>query len=231
MKKNILIVGGTSGIGKNLVDSLDWNTWNIYSASRNGDSLAGSEITHIPLDVTQPLPALDALPETLHGFVYCPGSINLRPVKMLKEEAFRKDMELNFFGLVRVFKAIFPKLQEGSSLVFFSTIAVGTGMPFHSSIASAKGAIEGFARSLAAEFAPKFRVNVIAPSLVDTPLATRLLNNEQKREKMAERHPLKRTGKAEDISQMAAFLLSEQSSWITGQVLGVDGGLSTLNLQ
>ncbi len=231
MKKNILIVGGTSGIGRELIEALDSDSWNIISASRNGDSLAGSGIQHIPLDVTQPLPDLGELPDSLDGFVYCPGSINLRPLKMLKEEAFRQDMELNFFGLVRILKAIMPKLNEGASLVFFSTIAVGSGMPFHSSIASAKGAIEGFARSLAAEYAPKFRVNVIAPSLVDTPLASRLLNNDQKREKMAERHPLKRTGKPEDIARMAAFLLSDHSSWITGQVLGVDGGLSTLNLQ
>ena len=231
MKKNILIVGGTSGIGRQLIETLDPESWNIIVASRDGEAIKDLGITHIPMDVTQELPELDTLPEALQGFVYCPGSINLKPLKMLSEDAFREDMDLNFFGLVRVLKAVMPKLSDGASLVFFSTVAVGNGMPFHSSVAAAKGAIEGFARSLAAEYAPQFRVNVIAPSLVDTPLASRLLNNDKKREKMAERHPLKRTGKPADIAQMAAFLLSDQSGWITGQVLGVDGGLSTLNLQ
>lgn len=121
-------------------------------------------------------------------------------------------------------------MTEGSSMVFFSTVAVGTGMPFHTSVAAAKGAIEGFAKSLAAEFAPKVRVNCIAPSLVDTPLAGRLLSNEKKRDMMSERHPLKRVGNAEDIANIAVFLLSEKSTWMTGQVVGVDGGMSTLNV-
>jgi NAD(P)-dependent dehydrogenase (short-subunit alcohol dehydrogenase family) len=173
---------------------------------------------------------LQGLPDELDGFIYCPGSINLKPFKMLSLDAFQKDLELNFTGLVKVLKEVMPKFREGASLVFFSTVAVGTGMPFHTSVAAAKGAIEGFARALAAEYAPKLRVNVIAPSLVDTPLATRLLNNEKKQEKMAERHPLKRVGTPSDIAKMAAFLLSDDSSWMTGQVLGVDGGISTLNM-
>jgi len=125
---------------------------------------------------------------------------------------------------------VMPRFSEGASLVFFSTVAVGSGMPFHTSVAASKGAIEGFARSLAAEYAPRLRVNVIAPSLVDTPMASRLLSNDRKREMMAERHPLKRTGTPEDIARMAAFLLSAENGWITGQVLGVDGGISTLNI-
>ena len=139
-------------------------------------------------------------------------------------------MDLNFTGLVRVLKAVMPRFAESASLVFFSTVAVGNGMPFHSSVAASKGAIEGFARALAAEYAPQLRVNVVAPSLVDTPMASRLLNNEKKQEKMAERHPMKRVGKPSDIAHMAAFLLSDESGWMTGQVLGVDGGLSTINL-
>ena len=115
-------------------------------------------------------------------------------------------------------------------MVFFSTVAVGTGMPFHTSVSAAKGAIEGFAKSLAAEYAPKIRVNTIAPSLVNTPLAGRLLSNDKKKDMMAERHPMKRFGKAEDIANLAVFLLDEKSSWMTGQVLGADGGLSTLNI-
>lgn len=114
-------------------------------------------------------------------------------------------------------------------MVFFSTVAVQKGMAFHTAIAAAKGAIEGFARSLAAEYAPAFRVNVIAPSLVDTSLSEKLLSNAEKKEKMGKRHPLQRVGKASDIAEMATFLLSDKSSWITGQVLGVDGGMSSVD--
>ena len=148
---------------------------------------------------------------------------------MLSLDSFREEMEINFFNMIQVVQDIMPKMAEGSSMVFFSTVAVGTGMPFHTSIAAAKGAVEGFARALAAEYAPKVRCNVIAPSLVDTPLAARLLNNDRKKEMMADRHPLKRVGKAADIAGLASFLLQDSGSWITGQVLGVDGGLSALN--
>lgn len=149
---------------------------------------------------------------------------------MLSMETFKEDMDLNFFSMVKVVKTIMPKMAEHSSMVFFSTVAVGVGMPFHTSVAAAKGAIEGFAKALAAEYAPKVRVNCIAPSLVDTPLASRLLNNDKKKEAMSERHPLKRVGKPGDIAETAVFLLNGRSSWITGQILGVDGGISTLNI-
>ena len=229
MSKNLLIIGGTSGIGRELVELVKAD-YSIYTASRDGSALENTGIPHLTLDVTGNIPEIDNLPEKLDGFVYCPGSINLKPLKMLGEEAFRSEMEINFFGLVKVLKQIMPRFNEGASLVFFSTVAVQSGMPFHASIAAAKGAVEAFARSMAAEYAPKLRVNVIAPSLVDTPLAGRLLNNEQKREKMGERHPMQRTGTPGDIARAAAFLLSDENSWITGQVLGVDGGLSTLNV-
>lgn len=149
---------------------------------------------------------------------------------MMSLDTFEADMQLNFFSMVKVVKQIIPKMNESGSMVFFSTVAVGMGMPFHTSVAAAKGAIEGFAKSMAAEYAPKLRVNVIAPSLVDTPLAGRLLNNDKKREAMGERHPLKRVGSPEDIAEIASFLLSNKSSWMTGQIIGVDGGLSTLNI-
>lgn len=229
MKKKLFLVGGSSGIGLELANILK-DDCELYTASRNPGPLAEMGIPHIPLDVTDTEITLQGLPDQLDGFIYCPGSINLKPFKMLSLDAFQKDLELNFTGLLRVLKEVMPKFKEGASLVFFSTVAVGTGMPFHTSVAAAKGAIEGFARALAAEYAPKLRVNVIAPSLVDTPLATRLLNNEKKQEKMAERHPLKRVGNPSDIAKMAAFLLSDDSSWMTGQVLGVDGGISTLNM-
>ena len=151
---------------------------------------------------------------------------------MLKPSAFEEDINLNFLSLVKVTHKLIDKLKKSdqASIVYYSTVAVQTGMPFHTSVAAAKGAIEGFARSLAAEYAPSFRVNVIAPSLTDTPLASRLLGNDKKKEKMDERHPLKRVGTSHDIAAMTAFLLSEDSSWMTGQVLGVDGGMSSLNV-
>jgi len=228
MKKNILLIGGSHGIGLSLANLLQ-NHFSVYVASRTKDEL-GEDITHIPFDVTSESLDSSKLPNELHGFAYCPGSINLKPFKMMSLETFEEDMQLNFFGLVKVVKEIMPKMVDGASMVFFSTVAVGTGMPFHTSVAAAKGAIEGFAKSLAAEYAPKLRVNVIAPSLVDTPLAGRLLNNDKKRENMAERHPLKRVGEAADIAQIASFLLSENSTWMTGQIVGVDGGMSTLNV-
>jgi len=229
MKKKIYIVGASSGIGLELVNLLK-DHCELYTASRNPGPLLEMGIPHTHLDVTDAEIKLNGIPDDLDGFIYCPGSINLKPFKMLSLDAFQQDLELNFTGLVKVLKEVMPKLREGASLVFFSTVAVGTGMPFHTSVAAAKGAIEGFARALAAEYAPKFRVNVIAPSLVNTPLATRLLNNEKKQEKMAERHPLKRVGTPSDIARMAAFLLSDDSSWMTGQVLGVDGRISTLSM-
>lgn len=148
----------------------------------------------------------------------------------MDENTFRSDMDVNFFGLVKSVKAVVNRMAEGSAMVFFSTVAVGTGMPFHTSVAAAKGAIEGYARAMAAEYAPKLRVNVIAPSLVDTPLSERLLSNDKKREMMAERHPLKRVGSTTDIANAATFLLDPGNSWITGQVLAVDGGMSSLNV-
>ncbi len=227
--KNILLIGGSYGIGFAMAKTLA-KDHNVFIASRTADALDGLNVTHIPFDVTTDTLDTGLLPDALHGFAYCPGSINLKPFKMMAASTFEEDMQLNFFGLVRVVKEIIAIMAEGASMVFFSTVAVGTGMPFHTSVAAAKGAIEGFAKSLAAEYAPKLRVNVVAPSLVDTPLAGRLLNNDRKRDMMAERHPLKRVGEAEDIAHIGVFLLSEQSSWMTGQVVGVDGGMGSLNI-
>ncbi len=230
MSKTILLIGGSHGIGYALAKNLIENNHVVYIASRTKEQLEGLTVTHIPFDVSTETLDHSTLPDSLDGFVYLPGSINLKPFKMLTLETFQEDMELNFFGLIKILKKVLPLMAKGSSLVFYSTIAVGTGMPFHTSVAAAKGALEGFTKSLAAEYAPNIRVNCIAPSLVDTPLAKRLLNNDKKREMMAERHPLKRFGNPEDIAHLSAFLLGDQSSWITGQVIGVDGGLSTLNV-
>lgn len=228
--KNILLIGGTYGIGQAIAENLSSEN-NVIIASRSADSLPeGCE--HRSFDATKDAITDLDLPETLDGLVFCPGSINLRPFKMLKPKDFENDLEINFMSLVKVVHGLLPKLKnsEQASLVFFSTVAVNIGMPFHTSVAAAKGAIEGFAKALAAEYAPSFRVNVIAPSLTDTPLASKLLSSEDKKEKMAERHPLKRVGTPKDIAEVASFLLSEKSSWITGQIIGVDGGMSTLNI-
>ena len=229
MRKNFVLIGGSYGIGLAIAKALS-KEHNTIIASRSKEDLGSLDVTHIPFDATTDTLPEDQLPEAIHGFVYMPGSINLKPIKMLDLDAFRNDMEINYFSLVKAVKTILPRMAEGGSMVFFSTVAVGTGMPFHTSVAGAKGAIEGFARSLAAEYAPTLRINVVAPSLVDSPLAKRLLSNERKQEAMAQRHPLKRVGTTEDIAQSVLFLLNENSSWMTGQVIGVDGGLSALNL-
>lgn len=229
-EKNILMIGGSSGIGLAIAQQLA-ATHNIIIASRNADNLSNLDVEHITFDVLKDELETSALPEEIHGFVYCPGSINLRPQKMLKQEDYRADMELNYFGLVKTIQKIYPQLKKGkASIVVFSTVASKLGMPFHTSIAGAKGAVEAYAKALAAESAPTLRINIIAPSLTDTPLAGKLLDNDAKKEKMGERHPLKRVGTAEDIANLACFLLEDKSSWITGQVIGVDGGLSTLNI-
>jgi NAD(P)-dependent dehydrogenase (short-subunit alcohol dehydrogenase family) len=168
----------------------------------------------------------------LDGVVYCPGSINLKPFHRITDQEFIEEFNLNVLGAVRVVRTVLPLLKNSSqsSIVFFSTIAVQQGMPFHASIATAKGALEGLTRSLAAEYAPKIRVNCIAPSLTNTPLASRLLSTDEKKKASDERHPLKRIGEPEDLANLAAFLLSPQSSWITGQVIHVDGGLSSIRV-
>ena len=228
MKKNILFIGGSSGIGLATVKLLA-ETHEVYVASRSSEALAGLSINHLPFDVTtDDLSTLD-LPSELSGLVYCPGSINLRPFKGLKPEAFEADFKINFLGFVSCMQAVLPKLTTNSSVVLYSTVAVKVGMPFHASVAASKGALEGLGKSLAAELAPNTRVNVIAPSITNTPLADRFLNNETKMEKSAQRHPLKRVGKAEDVASMTRFLLSDESSWMTGQIIGLDGGMSSLN--
>ncbi len=227
--KNILLIGGSYGIGLALAKTLQ-NTTNLYVASRSIGDLEGIKATYIPFDAATDTLDLSLLPTVIDGLVYCPGSINLRPFKGLKIETFESDMQLNFFSMVKVIQSVLPQLTASnqSSIVLFSSVAASMGMPFHTSVAAAKGAIEGFAKALAAEYAPKIRVNVIAPSLTNTPLADKFLNNESKQEKSAERHPLKRFGQPEDLAHMAAFLLSENASWMSGQILHVDGGMSTL---
>lgn len=227
--KNILLIGGSYGIGLAIAKELQEGN-KVYVASRTNEEIAEMNVTHIPFDVTTDTLDTSKLPEVIDGLVYCPGSINLRPFRGLKPEAFEQDLQINFISLVKVIQSVLPNLTASnqSSIVLFSSVAASMGMPFHTSVAAAKGAIEGFAKALAAEYAPKIRVNVIAPSLTDTPLAEKFLSNDDKKEKSAQRHPLKRVGTSDDMAQMASFLLSEKSSWISGQIFHVDGGMSTL---
>jgi 3-oxoacyl-[acyl-carrier protein] reductase len=162
--------------------------------------------------------------------VYCPGSIDLKSFRSLKAPAFRTAFELNVVGAVRCLQAAERTLKKSgsASVVLFSTVAVQRGMPFHAAVAAAKGGVEGLTRSLAAEYAPVIRVNAIAPSLTDTPLASKLLSSEEKRQASADRHPLKRVANATEIAAMAAFLLSDQAAFVTGQIVGMDGGLSSI---
>jgi len=227
--KNILLIGGSYGIGLAIAKELQFEN-NVYIASRSNENLADVKATYISFDATTDTIDTSLLPTVIDGLVYCPGSINLRPFKGIKPEAFETDLQINFISLVKVIQSVLPNLlvAEQASIVTFSSVAASMGMPFHTSVSASKGAIEGFSKALAAEYAPKIRVNVIAPSLTDTPLADKFLNNETKQEKSAERHPLKRFGKPEDSAQMATFLLSDKSSWISGQIFHVDGGMSTL---
>lgn len=229
--KNILLIGGSYGIGLALTSLLKGEN-HVFVASRSKEQLQGTNVTHIPFDALQDTLDVSKLPSVIDGLVYLPGSINLRPFKGIKPETFQEDLNINFVAMVKVLQTVLPRLSasEQASIVLFSSVAAQVGMPFHTSVAAAKGAVEGFAKALAAEYAPKMRVNVIAPSLTDTPLADKFLNNDIKREKSAERHPLKRVGTPEDMAQMAAFLLSDKSSWMTGQVLGVNGGMGSLSI-
>lgn len=227
--KNILLIGGSYGIGLALAKELA-TTHTVYIASRTSEGLENLNVTHIPFDASTDVLNTSLLPSIIDGLVYCPGSINLRPFKGLKIETFESDMQINFFNMVKILQSVIPQLvaSNQSSIVLFSSVAASMGMPFHTSVAAAKGAIEGFAKALAAEYAPKIRVNVIAPSLTDTPLATKFLNSDEKKEKSALRNPMKKVGTAQDIAQMASFLLSDASNWVSGQVFHVDGGMSTL---
>jgi 3-oxoacyl-[acyl-carrier protein] reductase len=172
------------------------------------------------------------IPETVDGLVYFPGSINLKPLTSLQPDDFRNDFEINFMGAVKSIKAFYRALRKSGkgSIVLFSTVAAKIGMPYHSSIASMKAAVEGLTRSLAAEFAPHIRVNCIAPSLTDTQMAQRLLSSDERRNAVQARNPMKKIGQPDDLASAVAFLLDANSGWITGQTIAVDGGMSTVNV-
>lgn len=227
--KNYVIIGGSSGIGKALTEKLSF-TNKVFATFHQHEVLSSQNRSFHFLNVLEAKPAFDFFPEVIDGLVYCPGSILLKPIHRLTTTDFANDYALNVIGAVKTIQAALPymKLSTSASIVLFSTFAVQTGMPFHSMVASSKGAVEGLCRALAAELAPHVRVNCIAPSLTATPLSQTLINTEEKLNVLNQRHPLKRIGTAEDIASLASFLLSEESSWMTGQVLHLDGGMSSI---
>ena len=229
MNKHYLIAGGSSGIGFEITKQLTDRGHQVTVLSRSkGDLASLSNVEHIVYDVTSDEPPAINIAH-IDGFVYCPGTINLKPFHGLKPEDFQEDFEVNVKGAIKVLQTIVKQLkkQEHSSIVFFSTVAAQQGMPFHASVAASKGALEGLTRSLAAELAPKTRVNCIALSITDTPLASRILSSEDKKEASGKRHALGRVGTAEEAAKLTCFLISEESSWMTGQVIGLDGGMSS----
>lgn len=233
MPSTYLMIGGSHGIGLALARKWSAAGHYVLACARTAGELSELPgVEYRPLDILADTLTPEQLPDVLQGLVYCPGSINLRPFNGLKPEHFREELEINLIGAVKAIQAALKALKNspGSGIVLFSTVAVGTGMPYHASIAAAKGAIEGLARSLAAELAPQVRVNCIAPSLTDTPLAARLLNTPEKQEAAAARHPLKRFGTAAEIAALADFLLSPEAGWMTGQILHADGGMSAVRV-
>lgn len=218
----VLLVGASSDISKSLQNNFSSN-YEFISLSSNSDF---SSIDNF--NILDPATYLEI--DSIDGIVYFPGSINLKPFKRLSMDEFKKDYDINVLGVLNILKFYQSKLTIGASVVFISSVAASVGMPFHSSISMCKSSLEALARSLAAEWAPKVRVNCVAPSLVNTKLSERFFRNEKQQEQMNSRHPLNKTGSPEDISNAIEFLLSKKSSWVTGQILNIDGGISSLKI-
>ena len=221
--RHILIIGGTKGIGKAILDLLIEEN-KITCMSRNVSDFNHENYNHIQLDAT-----LDDFPdlEKIDSLVYCPGSINLKPISTLSIEDFRNDFELNVIGAVKSIKKYLPLLKKGEnpSILLFSTVATKLGMPYHASVSASKSAIDGIVKTLGAELAPKIRINAIAPTITNTELASKILRNEKVLENMIERHPLKKILSANEVAKMAKFLISEDGSSISGQIINMDAGI------
>lgn len=228
--KNFLVVGASSGIGQTLASQLKDAGHQVFGTYFKHGEKQVPGVAYHHLDVRSDGWNIDFLPEQLHGLAYCPGRIILKPFARIAPRDFEEDYQLQLLGAIKVIQFTLSRLKNSGAgaVVLFSTVAVQTGFAFHSMVSASKGAIEGLTRALAAELAPVIRVNCIAPSLTDTPLAAPLLNSVDKKETHAQRHPLKRIGTAKDIANAAEFLLTDKSGWVTGQVIHIDGGISTI---
>ena len=226
--KNIVIIGGSKGIGHAiLLQQLENNL--VYNISRNAPEISHSNLKHFTADVLQ-----DALPdlENIDTLIYCPGSINLKPFGNLSIDDFKNDFEINVIGAVKAIQKYLPTLKKGTdpSIVLFSTVAAKLGMPFHASIATAKAGVEGLVKSLGAELASTVRINAIAPTITETTLSANILRNDRMKENMTERHPMKGYLKAEEVAEMANFLISKNAKSISGQVFEMDYGIVTFKI-
>ena len=221
--KRILVVGGTKGIGKAIVDELVENN-SITCLSRNSTDFSHQNYTHVEFDATkEEYPDL----ENLDTLIYCPGSINLKPISTLSIDDFRNDFEINVIGAVKAIKKYLPILKKANhpSVLLFSTVATKLGMPYHASVSVAKSGVDGLVKTLGAELAPKIRINAIAPTITKTDLASKILRNEKVIENMIERHPLKKILSSTEVAKMASFLVSDDSSSISGQIFNMDAGI------
>ena len=224
----IVIVGGSRGIGKEIINELI-NGNMIINLSRNKPELTHTNLTHYNIDIlSSDLPDL----EDVSSVIYCPGSINLKPIGRISLDEFREDFEINVVGAIKVIQKYLPSLKKSNdaSILLFSTVATKLGMPYHSSVAASKSAIDGLVKTLGAELAPKIRVNAIAPTITKTDLASKLLRNEKVIENMIERHPLKKILMPEEVAKMAKFLISTDASSISGQIFNLDAGIVSFKL-
>jgi len=228
--KNIVIIGGSSGIGLELVKLFESNNWNVISTYFSNPIKDREFVRYVKFDAVESTLEVNDFPESIDGLIYCPGVINLKQFHRVSPDVFLNDYKIQVLGAIKSIQILMPHLKKSdqASIVLFSSIAASMGFKFHSIISSSKGAIEGLSKSLAAELAPKIRVNVIAPSITDTPLAENFLNSENKRDFHKKLNPLNKFASASDISNMAYYLLSEKSSFITGQIFHIDGGMSTI---